>query len=97
MLAYGTHPSCCHAWRTRPLEDMIKCMKGYQKDWFATRPKVWFATREQIADWMLENYPDLDLSKFYPEAVASDRPYGLRLGLGGAKAQEKLARWRAKK
>lgn len=89
MLAYGTHPSCCHAWRTRPLEDMIKCMKYH--------PKVWFATREEIADWMLENYPNLDLSKFYPEAVASDRPYGLRLGLGGAKAQERLARWRAKK
>ncbi len=105
MLAYGTHPFCCHPPRTRPLEKIIKCMKGYPKDWFATRPKVWFATRpkvwfatrEEIADWMLENYPDHDLSKFYPEAVVSDRHYGLGLGLGGAEAQEKLSRWRAKK
>ena len=105
MLAYGTHPFCCHASRTRPLEEIIKWMKGHPKDWFATRPKdwfatrpkVWFATREEIADWMLENYPDHDLSKFYPEAVASDRHYGLGLGLGGAEAQEKLSRWRAKK
>ncbi len=89
MLAYGTHPFCCHASRTRPLEEMIKYMKGH--------PKVWFATREEIADWMLENYPNHDLSKFYPEAVASDRHYGLGLGLGGAEAQEKLSRWRAKK
>jgi hypothetical protein len=47
---------------------------------------VWITTRGEITRWMLEHYPDHDLSKFYPEAVASDRHYGLGIGLGGEEA-----------
>lgn len=86
MLAYGTHPFCCHASRTRPLERVIEHMK--------TRPKVWFATRGEIADYMLKTYPNHDLSKFYSEAVNSDTQYGLGIGLGGAAAVDKFARYR---
>lgn len=88
LLTYGTHPFCCHASRTKPLERMIQYMKGH--------PKVWFATRGEIADWMLEQYPDHDLAKFYPEAVASDRHYGLGIGLGGAEAETTMSRYRNK-
>ena len=86
MLTYGTHPFVCHASRTMPLERIIQYMKGH--------PKVWFATRGEIADWVLENYPDHDLSKFYPEAVNSDRHYGLGIGLGGAEAEKVMSRYR---
>lgn len=37
---------------------------------------------------MLKSYPDLDLSKFYPEAVNSDKGWGLALGVGGKEAEE---------
>ncbi len=86
MLTYGTHPFVCHASRTRPLEKVIQYMKGH--------PKVWFATRGEIADWVLENYPDHDLAKFYPEAVNSDRHYGLGIGLGGSEAEKKFSQYR---
>jgi chitin deacetylase len=78
MLAYGTHPILAHAFRTRPLEELIEYVKS--------RPRVWITTRGEIARWMLERYPDHDLSAFYPEAVASDRHYGLSIGLGGEEA-----------
>ena len=79
MLAYGTHPVIAHGHRTRPLEELIEYVKH--------KPGVWITTREQIADWMLQNYPDLELSGFYPEAANSDRYYGLGIGLGGEEAQ----------
>ncbi len=78
FLAYGTHPILSHAFRTRPLEELI--------DYVKSREGVWITTRGEITRWMLENYPDHDLSKFYPEAVASDRHYGLGIGLGGEEA-----------
>lgn len=86
LLPYGTHPFVSAAFRTKPLEEMIEYMKK--------QPKVWFTTRGEIADYMLETYPDYDLAAFYPEAVNSDRQYGLGIGLGGAEAEEKMARYR---
>lgn len=86
MLCYGTHPFCCYASRTKPLEGVIEYMQD--------QPNVWFATRGEIAEWMLNNYPDHDLSAFYPQAVASDRHYGLGIGLGGDEARAKAARYR---
>lgn len=80
MLAYGTHPALALAFRTRPLEEVIRYVKS--------KPKVWITTREQIADWMLKEYPDMTLEQFYPEAVASDRHYGLGIGLGGDQAKQ---------
>ena len=44
---------------------------------------------------MLKNYPEHDLAAFYPEAVNSDRLYGLGLGLGGQEAIEKAKSYRA--
>jgi len=86
MLAFGTHPILAHGYRTRPIEDLI----GYVK----SKPKVWITTRGEITDWVLENYPDHDLAKFYPEAVASDKYYGLGIGLGGQEAIEEAQRYR---
>ncbi|MDH3242459.1 MAG: hypothetical protein OEO83_17535, partial [Alphaproteobacteria bacterium] len=86
MLAYGTHPPLAMAYRIRPLEELLEYVKS--------RPKVWITTRGEIAQWMLDNYPDHDLSKFYPEAVASDRFYGLNLGLGGEAARAEAMRHR---
>ena len=80
MLAYGTHPVLAHGHRTRPLEEVIEYVKS--------RPRVWLATREEIADWVLHAYPDMELTSFYPEAVNSDRYYGLGLGLGGEEARK---------
>ena len=45
---------------------------------------------------MLKYYPDHDLSAFYPEAVNSDRLYGLGLGLGGPEAVDKAYSYREK-
>jgi peptidoglycan/xylan/chitin deacetylase (PgdA/CDA1 family) len=86
MLAYGTHPPLALAFRTRPLEDLIKYVRNHDK--------VWIATRGEIADWMLENYPDHDLARFYPEAVASDQYYGLGINLGGEEAKAEAMRFR---
>jgi peptidoglycan/xylan/chitin deacetylase (PgdA/CDA1 family) len=78
MLAFGTHPFLAMGYRTRPIEEVIQYVKA--------KPRVWIATREEIADYMLKNYPHLDLAAFYPEAVASDRWYGLSTGVGGQEA-----------
>ena len=86
MLAYGTHPVLAHGHRTRPLEEIIRYVKS--------RGKVWITTRGEIADWVLSRYPEMDLASFYPEAVASDRHYGLGLGLGGQEAEAEAARYR---
>lgn len=86
MLAYGTHPPLALGFRTKPLEELIRYVQ--EKD------KVWITTRDGIANWMLETYPDLDLSKFYPEAAASDRHYGLSIGLGGTEAEREAMRFR---
>jgi peptidoglycan/xylan/chitin deacetylase (PgdA/CDA1 family) len=86
MLPYGTHPFLGTAFRAKPMEDLIKYIKK--------KPKVWITTRGEITDYMLTKYPDYTLDKFYPEAVASDRHYGLGIGLGGQEAQEKMARYR---
>ena len=87
MLAYGSHPHHANAHRVRPVEDLIRYVKNYEK--------VWITTRGEIADWMLKNYPEHDLAAFYPEAVNSDRLYGLGLGLGGQEAIEKAKSYRA--
>jgi peptidoglycan/xylan/chitin deacetylase (PgdA/CDA1 family) len=86
MLAYGTHPIIAHGHRIRPLEELIRYVKG--------KPKVWIATRGEIADWMLTHYPEHDLAAFYPEAVNSDRHYGLGIGLGGDEALLEALRYR---
>ena len=78
FLAYGTHPILSHAFRTKPLEELIEYVKS--------KPRVWITTRGEMARWVLDNYPDHTLDKFYPEAVASDRHYGLGIGLGGEEA-----------
>ena len=88
MLAYGTHPIIAHGHRTRVVEDLIRYVKS--------RPKVWIATRGEIADWMLQNYPDHDLAAFYPEAVNSDKYYGLQIGLGGEEAEKEALSYRRK-
>ena len=80
MLAYGTHPVLAHGHRTRPLEEVIEYVKN--------KGKVWITTRGEIAEWVLKNYPEHDLAKFYPEAVASDAHYGLGIGLGGEQARK---------
>ena len=79
MLAYGTHPVLAHGHRTRPLEEVI--------DYVKNKGKVWITTRGEIAKWVLENYPENDLAAFYPEAVNSDKHYGLGIGLGGEEAR----------
>jgi allantoinase len=86
MLAYGTHPVLAHGHRTRPLEEVIEYVKG--------KGKVWITTRGEIADWVLKNYPEHDLAAFYPEAVNSDRYYGLGIGLGGEEALKEAASYR---
>ena len=63
---------------SKPIEEIIQYVQS--------KPRVWLTTREGIADYMLKNYPDQDLSKFYPEAVASDKWWGLAVGLGGQEA-----------
>jgi peptidoglycan/xylan/chitin deacetylase (PgdA/CDA1 family) len=79
MLAYGTHPFLSHGHRTRPMEEAIRYIKSL--------PGVWITTRGEIADWVLENYPDRDLASFYPDtAASSDRWYGLSAGAGGEEA-----------
>ena len=88
LLPYGTHPFLGTAFRAKPMEDLIKYIKK--------KPKVWITTRDEIAQYMLDKYPDYTLDKFYPEAVASDRHYGLGIGLGGQEAAEKMARFRKK-
>jgi peptidoglycan/xylan/chitin deacetylase (PgdA/CDA1 family) len=80
MLAFGTHPFLAMGYRTRPIEEVIRYVQA--------KPRVWVTTREEIADWMLKQHPDLDLAAFYPEAVASDKWWGLALGLGGKEAQD---------
>jgi allantoinase len=86
MLAFGTHPFLGHGFRTRPMEEVIEYVKS--------RPGVWMATRDEIAAWMLEEYPDRDLGTFYPEAIASDRRYGLSMGIGGEEARDEARRHR---
>ena len=86
MLAYGTHPFLAHGHRTAPLEELLRYVKS--------KPKVWIATRAQITDWMLKKYPEHDLSVFYPEAVSSDKWYGLSLGVGGEEATAEAYRFR---
>jgi peptidoglycan/xylan/chitin deacetylase (PgdA/CDA1 family) len=86
MLAYGTHPANAHGHRTRPLEDIIRHVQS--------RDKVWITTRGEIANWVLNNYPEMDLTKFYPEAANSDRLYGLGIGIGGEEARKKAASYR---
>jgi peptidoglycan/xylan/chitin deacetylase (PgdA/CDA1 family) len=88
MLAYGTHPIIAHGHRTRVVEELIRYVKS--------RPKVWIATRGEIADWVLTNYPEHDLAAFYPEAVNSDRHYGLQIGLGGEEAEREALSYRRK-
>jgi len=86
MLAYGTHPFLGHGFRTRPLEELIQYVKQ--------QPNVWITTRGEIARWMLQEYPDRQISDFYPEAVASDRWYGLSMGVGGEEARAEARRFR---
>lgn len=87
MLAYGSHPFLAHGFRTAPLEELI----SYVRD----RPGVWVTTRAEVADWVLSQFPDLDLAGFYPEAAEpSDRYYGLSLGLGGEEAAAEARRYR---
>lgn len=88
MLAYGTHPALALAFRTRPLEDVIRYVKS--------KPKAWITTREKIAEWVMTQYPEMDLASFYPEATASDLHYGLGLGLGGQEALDVARKYRAK-
>ena len=59
-----------------------------------SKPKVWITTRGEIARWMLDRYPDHTLAAFYPEAVASDRWYGLGIGLGGEEAVKEALSFR---
>ena len=87
MLAYGSHPHYANAHRVRPVEDLIRYVKSHEK--------VWITTRGEIADWMLTNYPEHDLAAFYPEAVNSDRLYGLGIGLGGQEAIDKAKSYRS--
>jgi hypothetical protein len=70
------------------MEEAIRYVKS--------KPKVWIATREQIADWVLKEFPEHDLARFYPEAVNSDRWYGLSLGLGGEEAVREALSYRKK-
>ena len=86
MLAYGTHPILGYGHRSYPLEEVIRYIKG--------KPKVWITTRGEISEYVHKNYPNLTLSKFYPGAAASDRWYGLGIGLGGKEAKKESARYR---
>jgi peptidoglycan/xylan/chitin deacetylase (PgdA/CDA1 family) len=89
MLSYGSHPMLGHGFRTLPIEETIQHIKE-QKN-------VWITTREQIADWVLKNYGDADLSYFYPdEAARQDRSYGLSTGLGGQEAIDRHNSYRKK-
>ena len=87
MLAYGSHPAHAHGHRIKPLEDVIRYVKS--------KEKVWITTRGEIARWVLDNYPEMDLASFYPEAPNSDRIYGLGIGLGGEEAIRKAHSYRA--
>ena len=89
MLAYGTHPFLAHGFRTRPLEEAIEYVKRHKG--------VWVTTRGEIAEYMLEAYPDREITEFYPEAAASDSWYGLSMGVGGADARAEAYRHRRKR
>lgn len=86
LLAYGTHPFLSHGFRTRPLEETIEYVKS--------KGNVWIATRQEIAAYVAENFPDMTLDTFYPEAVAQDRWYGLSTGVGGPEADAEARRHR---
>ena len=86
FLAYGTHPILAHSFRTKPLEEIIEYVKA--------KPRVWITTRGEITRWMLDHYPNHDLAAFYPEAVASDRHYGLGIGLGSEEAVKEALSFR---
>jgi peptidoglycan-N-acetylglucosamine deacetylase len=86
MLAYGTHPFLGHGYRTRPLEEMIRHVKGHTD--------VWITQRGEIAKWMLAEYQDRVLTDFYPEAGASDAWYGLSAGVGGEAARTEALSYR---
>ncbi|MBV9606886.1 MAG: polysaccharide deacetylase family protein [Solirubrobacterales bacterium] len=86
MLAFGTHPFLAHGFRTRPLEETIEYVQA--------KDNVWITTRGEIAEYMLREYPDRQISDFFPEAVASDAYYGLSMGVGGEEARREALRHR---
>ncbi len=86
MLAYGTHPLLSHGFRTKPLEETIEYVKS--------KDNVWIATRQEIATYVADNFPDMTLDTFYPEAVAQDRWYGLSSGVGGEEAETEARSYR---
>ena len=88
MLALGTHPFLAHGFRTRPLEETIEYVKS--------KENVWITTRGEIADYMLREYPDQQISDFFPEAAASDAYYGLSMGVGGEEARREALRHRVR-
>jgi peptidoglycan/xylan/chitin deacetylase (PgdA/CDA1 family) len=69
LLSFALHGYLCRGMRTRPLEDLIAYARSH--------PKVWFARRIDIANWVLEHYPELTLDDFYPESAQSTTIYGL--------------------
>jgi len=86
MLAYGLHPFLSHGYRTKQFEELVEYAKSHDG--------VWITTRDKIADWVHENFPKMDISTFYPEAVASDRWYGLSMGVGGEEADREARSYR---
>ncbi len=86
FLSYGTHPFLSHGYRTKQFEELIKYAQKHDK--------VWITTREKIADWVHEQFPKADISTFYPEAVSSDRWYGLSMGVGGEEADREARSYR---
>jgi peptidoglycan/xylan/chitin deacetylase (PgdA/CDA1 family) len=87
MLTYGMHGFNGFAYRMPATEEVIQHIQRQEH--------VWIATREQIADWILTNYSEMDLEVLYPGCAAtSDAHYGLGIGLGGEEAERKLSSFR---
>ena len=85
MPAYGTHPVLAHGFRTASRGSDSLCQKQTER-----------VDHNARADRRLGSakYSERDLASFYPEAVASDKHYGLGIGLGGEEAIAEALRYR---
>jgi peptidoglycan/xylan/chitin deacetylase (PgdA/CDA1 family) len=68
MTSFGVHPFLCRAFRMKPYEEFIQYLKE--------KEGVWIATRTEIAQHVLTNFPDMTLSRLYPNSLPALSLYG---------------------